>query len=753
MQTTNTPKWRNAVILSLVLITMIAAFTASLSFISPPAPDDDHPFDTDSAMASLTRILGDERPHPIDSDANDAVRERLLGEIRALGFTPIVREEFHCTDTYGGICARIRNVMFWAVPPRDDTVKGVALMSHYDSVPAGPGAADDGAGVAIGLEVSRLLKGRDLPRPVLVLITDGEEIGLLGAESFVQSDPLADRIDAVVNVEARGVTGPVSMFQTSRPNARDIAAIAKGGRTPLTNTLSTDIYEAMPNDTDLSRFLDADAPRQVDATNYAFILGDSFYHTPGDNLANLDRGSLFHAGANALASVEHFATRGEANGAEGQRLYFDLLTRGVLSVPAWMGIVAILLGGVLPLFALLRTGSWRGWRGWALMPLALVGTGLAAFGSAALIGLLRDSGAYAPAHPWALRGAVAAVAVFTATVVTLWLRRGPESRTSLLLKSWVWVSVIGGIGLVLFAGTATIFAAALFIAALGGVAALAKRDDVLVGLSLAAAFVFVGINLPLPGFAMAALGSDAAVFAILWAIPTVMVVAAFKEGQPIERARATFPLIGSGLAALGLIVAASVVPHYAAHAPRGLSVQHIQTDAGNFVQLIGRGTPPEFLSDSGSFVHDDPLDSRLPRYTRSRWTRSAPKAPQIDGTVSVMSDDVRDGTRRLVLQIDAPTADRLQIAPASRDQLWTSVKINGVSLPATRWGPTLAGRSARDARIEITLPDGEPIGELAILRYGIDRELANLPNVRPDWVMPRQDGDVSVRILNLDGER
>ncbi len=44
------------------------------------------------------------------------------------------------------------------------------------------------------------------------------------------------------------------------------------------------------------------------ATNFAFILGDSFYHTPGDNLANLDRGSLFHSGINALAAVEGFCS-------------------------------------------------------------------------------------------------------------------------------------------------------------------------------------------------------------------------------------------------------------------------------------------------------------------------------------------------------------------------------------------------------------------------------------------------------------
>ena len=131
---------RNSILLTLVLLAMTLAFTFSLSLVAPPAPDTDHQFDTEAALSRLTRILGDERPHPVDTDANDAVRERLLTEIRTLGFDPIVRDDFRCARSFG-VCARVRNVMFWAVPPTDDNQQGVALMSHYDSVPAGPGAS------------------------------------------------------------------------------------------------------------------------------------------------------------------------------------------------------------------------------------------------------------------------------------------------------------------------------------------------------------------------------------------------------------------------------------------------------------------------------------------------------------------------------------------------------------------------------------------------------------------------------------
>lgn len=740
---------RASIFVTFGLVGMILAFTFSLSFVRPPSPDPDHPFDTGRAVETLSRILGDEQPHPIDTDANDAVRTRLLTEIRALGFDPIVRDDFHCTDHFGGVCGRVQNVMFWAVPPTDTTTQGVALMSHYDSVPAGPGAGDDGAGVAVGLEVARLLKGRDLPRPVLVLITDGEEIGLLGAESFVQTDPLAARIGSVVNVEARGVTGPVSMFQTSRPNSRDVRAIAKTGRTALANTLSSDIYDAMPNDTDLSRFLDDDAPRTVDAVNFAFILGDSFYHTPGDNLANLDRGSLFHSGMNALAAVEGFVQQSDAASPETRRLYFDLLTRAVVSVPFWAGIAAIILGGALSLAALVKTSTWRGWRGWAVLPLALIAAGLASVGLSMGLGLIREAGAFAPAHPWALRGAQAGVAVLISALIALTLqdRRDTDKNADLgpALKSWVWLAILGTAGLVLFSGSIVIFVPALAVAALSALACLFGRRGLALGLSAAAAAVFLITNLPLPGFALAALGADAAPFAALWAIPTVMLIAII----PTRKIFGT-PFVSAGAIALVLITTAAFVPTYSVDAPRGVSIQHIETEAGNFVQLSGRTAPPPAMTEQGAFTFETPTDVTLPAYNRSRWTRSVATQPDIDASVVVLNDQTENDVRRLSLRVEAPTADRLHLAPASRDALWTALSINGVTVKPSRWGVRVAGRSVRDARIDIELPANMPVGQIAILRYGIGSDLADLAASRPDWVLPRQDGDVRVRLLDLD---
>ena len=139
---------------------VFAIFMFQQEAAEPPARSSASAFDSTRAFEMLSRILGDERPHPVDSDANDAVRARLLKEIRSLGFEPIVRDEFHCGGGHNYLgCARVRNVLFWVTEPGSDAI---LVASHYDSVPAGPGAADDGAGVVSSLEIARLLKDKQL---------------------------------------------------------------------------------------------------------------------------------------------------------------------------------------------------------------------------------------------------------------------------------------------------------------------------------------------------------------------------------------------------------------------------------------------------------------------------------------------------------------------------------------------------------------------------------------------------------------
>jgi Zn-dependent M28 family amino/carboxypeptidase len=173
-------------------------------------------------------------------------------------------------------------------------------MAHYDSVPGSPGAADDAAGVASILETVRAIKARGVPaRDVIVLITDGEEAGLLGAQAFFQRDPMARRIGFLFNTEARGGGGRVQMFQTGGASGGAIAILKRNGLHPQASSLTGYIYERMPNDTDFT----VSRKAGVDGLNYAFIGRQFDYHAASSTPDNLDKGTLQDMGQQVLANA------------------------------------------------------------------------------------------------------------------------------------------------------------------------------------------------------------------------------------------------------------------------------------------------------------------------------------------------------------------------------------------------------------------------------------------------------------------
>src|SRR5437016_3359884 len=104
----------------------------------------------------------------------------------------------------------------------------------------------------------RAILGDARPHPVgspaneavrVLLVDDGEEAGLWGADGFVRHDPLAPRVAAVVNLEARGSSGPSLMFETKHVRWPLVAALRALPR-PVTSSLFAAVYERMPNDTD-----------------------------------------------------------------------------------------------------------------------------------------------------------------------------------------------------------------------------------------------------------------------------------------------------------------------------------------------------------------------------------------------------------------------------------------------------------------------------------------------------------------------
>lgn len=719
------------------IVILFLAFTMRQMLVGPPDVDHGHVFQTERAFERLERILGDETPHPVDTDANDVVRERLLAEIRMLGFEPIVRDDFYCNNApFGARCARVQNVMFWVGDPGSDAIM---IASHYDSVPPGPGAADDGAGVAGSLEIASILKGRDLSRPVLVLITDGEEIGLVGAASFVEKDPFADMIGAVVSMEARGVRGPVAMFETSIPNSRDIQILEANVKKPVTSSLAADVYAAMPNGTDVTMFLKLG----VDVGNYAIGEGAHFYHTPRDNLVMLDKQALFHMGANALTAVEVFLAQ-DSSASEDQWIYTDILGQVILAAPQSWGIPLIVLGGIAALIVFVGKGGGAPIRSAAFPLLAIVlGVGLAV-GSTMLIAAIRPELHFAAAHPWALRGMHNAAALLGAVIALIALAR-PGAENRMAMAGWTWFAGLGAALSAFFPGAAIIFAPALVVIAIAGVLVwfnqlLLSRITIFAAVLLLASIVIPASAL---GETMLFLES-AAPFTLFLVFFFVFVAPLFlpKAGLTAKM-RLALPLsVGGVFVFFGL--AALMVPAYSTDAPRGLSVVHSAgAEPGEASWSVRTSDPlPETMTAIAPFERREVYG-----LSGNRYAADAPDFETAGLNARVIHNEISGDERIVSVEIIAPDSDRV-LGQLTGDNLKIrSLEVNGAVIEDTPpAGFACFGRDCRRTVVTVRLKSDQPemSFELMGYRYGLGRESNELLEARPDWALPQHTGDIRI---------
>ena len=335
-----------------VVIGLLLAMASTHRLTAPPAVRAENApgqFDAGRAKARLARVLGDQAPHPADTGPSDGVRDRLVAQLRAMGLNPRVAERFTCNGLLkqrGVACARVRNVAVTIGPAEG---RHLLVNSHYDSVPVGPGASDAGMGVATMMEVAGLLKDRRLARPVTFLFNEGEELGLNGARAFLESDPVAARVDSLINLEARGVSGPVNMFETSVPNAPAMRTFAEAVDRPVANSLGVSVYKQLPNYTDVNTFEE----RGWLTLNLAPMGNETRYHSPTDDLQGMDVATLQHMGDQTLALASGLAAGPVPQGG-GELLFMDLAGRQLITLPIAAG--AVLLGGLLLLFA---AAAWK----------------------------------------------------------------------------------------------------------------------------------------------------------------------------------------------------------------------------------------------------------------------------------------------------------------------------------------------------------------------------------------------------------
>jgi acetylornithine deacetylase/succinyl-diaminopimelate desuccinylase-like protein len=206
---------------------------------------------------AIVNILA-RKPHAVGSQEHATVGEYIQHELQRLKLAVSEQQSDTAIRIAGSQqSSHVRNIL-GIVAGSDPDSKAIMLAAHYDSVANSRGASDDGAAVAALLETARAITaGPKLRRNIYFLFTDAEELGLLGAQAFVQEHPLAGRVGLVMNFEARGTSGPVLMYQTSPNNGQLIAAYGHAAPYPHSNSLINRLARILPNDADASIFVRA----------------------------------------------------------------------------------------------------------------------------------------------------------------------------------------------------------------------------------------------------------------------------------------------------------------------------------------------------------------------------------------------------------------------------------------------------------------------------------------------------------------
>lgn len=700
------------------------------------------------ALGVLRTLVGNGSPHPAGSPADDLVRDRIVAELRRLGYSTEIQEGVQCSGK--GLCARLRNV----VGRLDGTSPGKAilLMAHYDSVPAGPGVSDDLSGVATILEVARALKSGPPPRnPVIFLLNEGEEAGLLGAELFVKRHPAARDVGVVVNLEARGTAGPSLMFETSGDDAWMVDLYSRAAPHPVTSSIYATIYDLLPNDTDLTVFKRTD----VNGINFAFIENPSFYHTTRDTVESLSTASLQHHGDNALAAARAFAQADLASPPKGDAVFFDILSLGVVRWPkGWtpaLAILALVLVAIAVMRALRRPSQPDQLPGKALL------FGLLGFWGTVVAALLLAVGlsmAMRAAMPYAwMDNPLPDLAVFwlLGLAAALLVGGAVSHRTGpvgLWAAVWIGWSVLGLVVALTAPGIAYLFVVPALVAGiLGLILVLGGLATSLIP-GLTAALLWLPIVTPLyDGLGAPALVAIGLLVAVLVTTLTPLIPASGVLG------RRWLPLGALALSLVSVGLAFASAP-FSKDAPQPLFLQFIQNaDSGQarWLAFGGRPFPPE-LRQAGSFPQE-----RARAYTWGpegyrAFTSPAPRLEAPGPQASILEDSVVQGKRRVRLLLTTNRGAREAALVVPEGAKLEAATVDGEPVPVRPDRPagsfqTIGSSSMRPDGVEIVLTLGEtrPLDwYLYDLSPGLPPSGQALMRARPESAVSYQDGDTTL---------
>lgn len=743
--------------LGALLLLLVAVLTVLDQ--APPAPAPvgapADGFSADRAHAHIERIA--ERPHPMGTAEHDRVRDHLVAELEALGLESEVHESWGVPPARLGEIdgvvpvGRVRNIV--AVIEGTDPTGQVLLAAHYDSVPAGPGANDDGAGVAAVLETARALTEEGTPprNDVVLLLTDGEEIALLGAEAFTADHPRGAGAGVVLNHEARGAGGAVMMFRTTPGAAPLVRTFAETAPYPLADSTTAAVFEFLPNDTDFTAF----RAGGLAGMDFAYAGGSAHYHSALDTPEHVDRGSLQQMGANTLALTRVLAGAdlAEYTADGGDLVHFTVPPDTLLYFPAEWAVPLAALSLLLTAGALVFARV----RGETTVPRLLAGFGgvlllLVLAGAAGalywwlLVALRPGFAELLTGTPYEPLWPQAAAAVLAAGLVALWylvLRRVGEY--ALALGALLVLALLGAAGVLASPGLAPVLVPVPF-AAVGALAALAVRDPdspwrrVLwtAGLVPAAVCVLAAAWISFDT------GLEPGLYTALPLVALGLALAVPLVAAPRVRWRRAAAVPAAAAAVSAALVAAGLAanPGGAAQPLPTALAYTLDADSGEafWTVPLNREDPHTPDAWAAGFVDGEPVENPAPDPGRPRALSGPAEAVGFDPPeLDVVSDETAGGERTLRLALASPRgAEGIVLAVDDADGRVSALSVEGRGVDPVPDPDGVVGVHVHappvGSPVEVEVRFAADGGPLAVRVADVDRSpsaLADLPGYTP----------------------
>lgn len=614
------------------------------------------PVDAPPAEFSGERAMVHSRKFAIEPRARGGAaaargRDYLVRELQALGVEVQIQRDpvNHLTNV-----SFVENVL--ARIPGTANTKTIGMTAHYDSVAWGPGAADDGAGVVVMLEVARALKCLPPLKEDVVFIFTGDEEG--GGNGSVKSlsHPWLKDLNIMIGLEGRGSWGTAFMFETSAGNLPLLQELKKSGAPAVSNSIMYQVHSQTPNTTDFTHM----TKRGALGYNVAFVGGLQYYHTANDKPEHLCPDTLQHQGEYILSLLKHYGNDGPKIAKGDDAVFFNTIGKHLVVYSVKHERTFAIIAVVAFVLALAAAFATKGVR----IPGLLGGIGFIvlclALSSAIAWGLQWTS--YKLFYVYIMYNAayyqisffLLGFAIFLGLFTVFRERLTPENMHAAALFIWLGVLATleyGDLSVATYAGTWPLFFGAIGLAAACGLrrAGAPRGLSITVQLLSALPVIFIAV----PGMhALYHMGG-----AITPVVNTAILLAVVMTISPallyILAPGAKRLAIGAGVLALALFLAGWAAQRYSPDKPKMNSLTYgLNLDTNQALWLTNDKVSDEWVAQfvPNETASDEDYSAILPgRHDVARHA-PAPVAPLAAPQLSVVSDETVDGKRALVLK-------------------------------------------------------------------------------------------------------